>query len=158
MELNEWRKVNGGGSINEYYAYLKREGISSPANTNREETNDTSNRNRGNVVNEKYGRKFGVGWYFLIGSIIVASLLNPDMDRHRDEVLKEVIESGKEELGDWGMLDGLKNWGVGELLPKTVKVSNRRNFLVFSVCDVYLVGEQVGYSVGFYGMIRIIDK
>ena len=27
MELNEWRKVNGGGSINEYYAYLKREGI-----------------------------------------------------------------------------------------------------------------------------------
>jgi hypothetical protein len=62
MELNEWRKINGGGSINEYYAYLKREGISNPANTNREETNDTSNRNRGNAVNEKHGGKFGDLW------------------------------------------------------------------------------------------------
>jgi hypothetical protein len=30
MVLNEWKKINGEGKINEYYAYLKREGISNP--------------------------------------------------------------------------------------------------------------------------------
>jgi hypothetical protein len=145
MDYSEWKKLNVGGSVNDYYSYLKREGI------------DLGKVNRVNVKTEYISnkRRFGVGWYFLIGSIIVAFLLNPDIDRHRDEVLKVINDSGDKELGDWGMLNGVKRWGLSKVMDNVVDVVNRRNYIVFSICDVYVGGEYSGRSVGFYTMVNV---
>jgi hypothetical protein len=53
------------------------------------------------------------------------------------------------------MLNGVKRWGLSKVMDNVVDVVNRRNYIVFSICDVYVGGEYSGRSVGFYTMVNV---
>ena len=144
MKLEDWKKDNPGKSLNEYYAYARKNGVSvdssskkSFRNTIPTETVITSNSSQSWV-------KYAFVCVVLFGLIVT----NPAEAEHYDHAVSQVSTQLKQEVGDWGILEGLKNIGSDYLTKATVTVGNRRNFLLFSIQDVNLAGEKVGTSIG----------
>jgi hypothetical protein len=43
-------------------------------------------------------------------------------------------------------------------MDNVVDVVNRRNYIVFSICDVYVMGEYSGRSVGYLSKVKLISN
>lgn len=95
---------------------------------------------------------------FLIVVIIVTSLTNPSLSEHKDGVVEQLQQQVKNDLGDWGLFNGIRDWSFDKLGRGTISVTNRRNYLVFSVCDVTALGFPVGHSVGFMGFVTVFQE
>ena len=94
---------------------------------------------------------------FLIVVSIVSSLTNPSLSEHKDGVVEQMQQQVKSDLGDWGIFNGLRDWSFDKLGRGAISVTNRRNYLVFSVCDVTALGFPVGHSVGFMGFVTVFQ-
>ena len=94
---------------------------------------------------------------FLIVVSIVASLTNPSLSEHKDGVVEQIQQQVNNDLGDWGLFNGIRDWSFDKLGRGAISVTNRRNYLVFSVCDVTALGFPVGHSVGFMGLVTVFQ-
>ena len=147
MKLEDWKKENPGKSLNEYYAYARKNGItadSSSRKSNRSTTSSIPNASRVTNNTSQSWVKYAFVCVVLFGLIVT----NPAEAEHYDHAVSQVSTQLKQEVGDWGILEGLKNIGSDYLTKATVTVGNRRNFLLFSIQDVNLAGEKVGTSIG----------
>lgn len=157
MNLEDWKKSNPGKSLNDFYTYARKNGTMidrSTKNSNRSTTTSTSSApNTANNSNQGWV-KYAFVCVVLFGLIAT----NPAEAEHYDYAVSEVSTQLKKEVGDWGILEGLKNMGSSYLTKATVTVDNRRNFVLFSIQDVNLAGEKVGTSVGVIGTNIIIWK
>lgn len=94
---------------------------------------------------------------FLIVVIVVSSLTNPSLSEHKDGVVEQIQQQVNNDLGDWGLFNGIRDWSFDKLGRGAISVTNRRNYLVFSVCDVTALGFPVGHSVGFMGFVTVFQ-
>ena len=94
---------------------------------------------------------------FIIVVSIVASLTNPSLSEHKDRVIDQMQKQVKNDLGDWGIFNGFRDWSFDKLGRGSISVTNRRNYLVFSVCDVTALGFPLGHSVGFMGFVTVFQ-
>ena len=91
--------------------------------------------------------------------LLVMLATNPTESQHYNNAVTEVSTQINKEVGNWGVLEGIKNMGSNFLTKAVITVDHRRNFLFFSIQDVNLAGEKNGVSVGFIGMTHILwDK
>lgn len=97
------------------------------------------------------------GIAFIIVVSIVASLTNPSLSEHKDRVIDQMQKQVKNDLGDWGIFNGFRDWSFDKLGRGSISVTNRRNYLVFSVCDVTALGFPLGHSVGFMGFVTVFQ-
>jgi len=152
MNLEEWKKANPGRSLNEYYAYARKNGItveSKPRNVPRSTAHNQTN---GPVQENKNWMKYIISVILLI--VLIAT--NPSESQHYNYAVNEMSSKLKQEAGNWGVLEGLKNIGSNYLSKVTITVDHRRNFLLFSIQDVNVAGEKVGSSIGCIGINHIM--
>ena len=88
--------------------------------------------------------------------LIVLIATNPSESQHYNYAVNEMSSKLKQEAGNWGVLEGLKNIGSNYLSKVTITVDHRRNFLLFSIQDVNVAGEKVGSSIGCIGINHIM--
>lgn len=138
MNLEDWKKANPGKSINEYYAYARKNGIHEESDS-RISSRPTSN-SQNSVTNNNSWIKYIIPVVLLL--IMIAT--NPSETRHYDNAVNEVSTQLKAEAVNWGILEGVKNFGSNFLTKATVSVDNRRNFLLFSIYDVNIAGIKSG--------------
>ena len=90
--------------------------------------------------------------------VVVSILTNPSLSEHKDEVVEQIQRQVKNDLGDLGLFNGIRDWSVDKLGRGSISVTNRRNYLAFSVCDVTVLGLSVGHSIGFMGFVTIFKE
>ena len=144
MKLEDWKKDNPGKSLNEYYAYARKNGVSVDSNSKKSFRNTIPTETVITSNSSQIWVKYAFVFVVLFGLIIT----NPAEAEHYDHAVSQVSTQLKQEVGDWGILEGLKNMGSDYLTKATVTIDNRRNFLLFSIQDVNLAGEKVGTSIG----------
>lgn len=152
MNLEDWKKANPGKSLNEYYAYVRNNGITEVSGS-RKSSRPTPNIQTQNAAdnNQNWIKHIIFG---LLLPVLIAT--NPNESQHYDNAVNVMSSQLKKEAGDWGVLEGLKNMGSAYLTKVTITVDHRRNFLLFSIQDVNLAGIKVGVSIGFVGLNYII--
>jgi hypothetical protein len=161
MKFKDWKKKdeNLNKTLNDYYAFLR-----STDNLNFEKFNsknfkseapegETPDKNEKAVDYSKYLR-----YLMTFVVVIVLNLSNPSVSAHKDAIVEQIQLQSRQELGDWGILNGIRDWSFDKLGRGTISVTNRRTFIVFSVCDVTVLGVPMGYSVGFLGNAWIIER
>ena len=154
MNLEEWKKANPGKSLNQYYTYARKNGI---------DLNNDSKTNRASNIHDEYLStsnssqnwiKYVVICFIFFGLIIT----NPSETDHFNNAVDEVSTQLKNEVGDWGMLNGLKNIGSNYITKAIITVDHRRNFLLFSIQDVNFAGEKIGTSIGVVGITVVLAE
>ena len=78
------------------------------------------------------------------------------MSEHKDGIVERIQTEAKNELGDLGLFNGVRDWTIDKVGRGTISVTNRRTFILFSVCDVSVLGAPLGYSIGILGNVWII--
>ena len=154
MNLEDWKKANPGKSINEYYAYARKNGIQVESGSKISSSPTANSQPRNSVKNNNSWFKHIIPVVLLL--IMIAT--NPTETQHYDNAVNEVSTQLKAEAGNWGILEGVKNFGSNFLTKATVSVDNKRNFLLFSFYDVNIAGDKIGTSIGFIGFNYIIWK
>lgn len=152
MNLEDWKKANPGKTLNDYYAYARNNRIKG------ESGSSMSNRP---TANSKTKNSITINFSLMKNIISVVILLimlatNPTESQHYNNAVTEVSTQINEEVGNWGILEGVKNMGSNFLTKAVITVDYRRNFLLFSIQDVNVAGEKEGVSVGAFGFVYII--
>ena len=152
MNLEDWKKANPGKSLNDYYAYARKNGIKG------ESGSSMSNRP---TANSKPKNSITINFSLMKNIISVVILLimlatNPTESQHYNNAVTKVSAQINNEIGNWGVLEGVKKMGSNFLTKTVITVDYRRNFLLFSIQDVNVAGEKKGVSIGAFGFNYII--
>ena len=70
--------------------------------------------------------------------------------------MEQIQKDARNEVGDLGLFNGIRDWTLDKVSREVILVTNRRTFIVFSICDVSVLGASVGYSLGILGNVWII--
>jgi hypothetical protein len=151
MNLEDWKQANPGKSLNDYYTYARKNGITVDNSSKRANRNTTASY----ASTPTSTNNTSPGWikYAALAVVLIGLIAtNPNETQHYNHAVNEASTQLKKEVGNWGILEGIKNIGSNFLTKATLTVDNRRNFLLFSIQDVNLAGEKVGTSVGVIGL------
>ena len=158
MKFEDWKKLeeNKNKTLNEYYSYLR-----SSNKLNFEKFNESNFESTSKSANESSPNRSDIKkdyWQYLIYSIIAVTLFitNPSLSEHKDGIVERIQTEAKNELGDLGLFNGVRDWTIDKVGRGTISVTNRRTFILFSVCDVSVLGAPLGYSIGILGNVWII--
>jgi hypothetical protein len=155
MNLEDWKKANPGKSLNDNYTYARKNGITVDSSSKKSNRNTTTSY----ASTPTSTNNTSPGWikYTVLAVVLIGLIAtNPNETKHYNHAVNEASTQLKQEAGNWGILEGIKNIGSNFLTKATVTVDNRRNFLLFSIQDVNLAGEKVGTSVGMIGLNIIL--
>ncbi|MDA8819276.1 DUF4359 domain-containing protein [Schleiferiaceae bacterium] len=151
MNLEDWKQANPGKSLNDYYTYARKNGITVDSISKKSNRSTIASTTSAPSVTNNSSQ----GWikYAALAVVLIGLIAtNPNETQHYNHAVNEASKQLKKEVGNWGILEGIKNIGSNFLTKATVTVDNRRNFLLFSIQDVNLAGEKVGTSVGVIGL------
>ncbi len=152
MTLEDWKKANPGKSINEYYAYTRKNGIKGESGSSMSNRPTANSKPQNSVTNNSSLMKNIISVVILL--VMLAT--NPTESQHYNNAVTEVSTQINKEVGNWGILEGVKNMGSNFLTKVVISVDYRRNFLLFSIQDVKVAGEKKGISLGAFGFVYII--
>lgn len=152
MNLENWKKANPGKSLNDYYAYARKNGVKGESGSSMSNRPTANSKPQNSMTNNSSLMKNIISVVILL--VMLAT--NPTESQHYNNAVTEVSTQINKEVGNWGVLEGVKNMGSNFLTKAVITVDYRRNFLLFSIQDVNLAGEKIGVSVGFVGMNHIL--
>ena len=126
MNLEDWKKANPGKSLNDYYAYARKNGIKG------ESGSSMSNRP---TANSKPKNSITINFSLMKNIISVVILLimlatNPTESQHYNNAVTKVSAQINNEIGNWGVLEGVKKLGSNFLTKTVITVDYRRNFVI----------------------------
>ena len=152
MNLEDWKKANPGKTLNDYYAYARKNGIKGESGSSMSNT-PTANSKPKNSITINFSLMKNI-----ISVVILLIMLatNPTESQHYNNAVTKVSAQINNEIGNWGVLEGIKNMGSNFLTKAVITVDYRRNFLLFSIQDVNVAGEKKGISIGAFGFNHII--
>lgn len=158
MKFEDWKKLkeNKNKTLNDYYAYLK-----SNDKMNFEKFNESNfksdSKNKSNTSPKANSTKSS-HWHYLIwiGLISILFITNPSLSEHKDGIVEQIQEDVRNDVGDLGIFNGIRDWTLDKVGRGVISVTNRRTFILFSVCDVSVLGASLGYSVGILGNVWVI--
>jgi len=160
MKFEDWKKLkeNKNKTLNDYYAYLRSNDKLNFEKFNKSNFESTPKEENQSLPNHQSIRK--EYWQYLICSIIAVTLFitNPSLSEHKDGIVEQIQREARKEVGDLGLFNGIRDWTLDKLGRGAISVTNRRTFIIFSVCDVSVLGAPLGYSVGILGNVWIIEK
>ena len=145
--LEDWIKANPGKSLNDFY----KENAHSLAPTDGETKHFVENKpNTGGM--SRMIRFVLVA--FVLGIMI---LTNPKAEEHERVAQREFNNAIKNEVGNWGALNFLRNSGSSWLTRKLLDTDDRSNILIFSVHRIYFDGQHLGNTVGVLGVVFFVS-
>lgn len=158
MKFKDWKKLreNKNKTLNDFYAYLR-----SNDKLNFEEFNESNFESTPNNASQSTPNHQGIKkeyWQYLTYTIIALSLFitNPSLSEHKDGIVEQIQKDVRNDVGDLGIFNGIRDWSLDKVGRGVISVTNRRTFILFSVCDVSVLGVPIGYSVGILGNTWII--
>ena len=158
MKFKDWKKLkeNKNKTLNDFYAYLR-----SNDKLNFKEFNESNFESTPNNASQSTPNHQGIKkeyWQYLIYTIIALTLYitNPSLSEHKDGIVEQIQKDARNEVGDLGLFNGIRDWTLDKVSREVILVTNRRTFIVFSICDVSVLGASVGYSLGILGNVWII--
>ena len=160
MKFEDWKKLKGNKNktLNDYYAYLRSNDKMKFEKFN--ESNFKSDSKNKSHTSPKVNSTKSSNWHYLIwiGLISILFITNPSLSEHKDGIIEKIQTEVSNEVGDLGLFNGIKDWTLDKLGRGAISVTNRRTFIVFSVCDVSVLGAPYGYSIGILGNVWIIEN
>lgn len=141
----EWLEQNPGSTLNDYYKIYNvfKSGTSSDLEV-------SSNHDGGNK---------SLKWYLLAGGLLLLMILtNPSYIDHVNVAESEIRTSVQKEAGNWGVLNFLRDRGAQFLSKNFIDASERKNYLIGSIHEVYLNGEHIGSTIGVFGNVYFKPK
>jgi hypothetical protein len=146
--LEDWIKANPGKSVNDFYKenahpFAPTDGVAQHSVENKPNTGGTSRMIR----------------FVLVALVLgIMILTNPKAEEHERVAQRELNNAMKNEVGDWGALNFLRNSGSSWLTRKLLDTGDRANILIFSVHRIYFDGQHVGNTVGVLGAVFFVSK
>jgi hypothetical protein len=146
--LEDWIKANPGKRLNDFYkenahSSVQTYGESKYSVENKPNTGGTSRMIR----------------FVLVALVLgIMILTNPKAEEHERVAQREFNNAIKNEVGDWGALNFLRNSGSSWLTRKLLDTGDRMNILIFSVHRIYFDGQHLGNTVGVLGVVFFVSK
>ena len=146
--LEDWIKANPGKSLNDFYkenshSFVPTDGEAKYSVENKPNTGGTSRLIR----------------FVLVALVLgIMILTNPKAEEHERVAQREFNNAIKNEVGDWGALNFLRNSGSSWLTRKLLDTGDRTNILIVSFHRIYFDGKHLGNTVGVLGVVFFISK
>jgi len=145
MEFSEWSKQNPDKSLNDYYAWKRKSG---------DKANNQQPRISNSYSSERSASKDYSHWVVLIVVAFILGVTNPNESKHEYEARKIFTNRAKEEVGDFGMFNGLKN-GFLDVASTGLNSTNYMNYIICSTSTITVLGSQVGTTFGIGTMVWV---
>ena len=145
MEFNEWSKQNPDKSLNDYYAWKRKFG--GKAKTQQPQVSYSNSSKSSSLGDYSH-------WIVLIVVVLFFVITNPDESKHQYEARMIFSNKAKEEVGDLGFLNGLKN-GFVDFASTGVQTTNYTNYIICSTSTITILGSPVGSTFGIGTMVWV---